>query len=132
MSKSYKNTVNIFGEEKKQLKTIKKIVTQNVPMEEPKEYENCNVYNMAKLFLNEDECKELQERYKRGGEGHGHFKLYLHDIIWEYFKPYREKREYYMQHQDEVREILQNGATKASSVAQPMMETIRKVTGISY
>ncbi len=132
MSKSYNNTVNIFGEEKKQLKTIKKIVTENVPMEAPKEYENCNVYNMAKLFLNEEECKELQERYKRGGEGHGHFKLYLHDVIWEYFKPYREKREYYKAHQDEVRDILDYGATKAKEVALPMIEKIRTVTGIRY
>ena len=132
MSKSYNNTVNIFGEEKKQLKTIKKIVTENVAMEEPKEYENCNVYNMAKLFLNEAECKELQERYKRGGEGHGHFKLYLHDVIWEYFKPYREKREYYQAHQDEVRDILDFGATKAKEIALPMIEKVRNVTGIRY
>ncbi|MEN4052570.1 MULTISPECIES: tryptophan--tRNA ligase [Sulfurimonas] len=132
MSKSYNNTVNIFGDEKKQLKTIKKIVTENVPMEAPKEYENCNVYNMAKLFLNEDECRELQERYKRGGEGHGHFKLYLHDVIWEYFKPYREKRAYYQAHQDEVRDILDFGATKAKEIALPMIEKIRTVTGIRY
>jgi len=132
MSKSYNNTVNIFGEEKKQLKTIKKIVTENVPMEAPKEYEDCNVYNMAKLFLNKDECRELQERYKRGGEGHGHFKLYLHDVIWEYFRPYREKREYYKTHQNEVRDILDIGATKAKDIALPMIEKIRTVTGIRY
>jgi tryptophanyl-tRNA synthetase len=132
MSKSYNNTVNIFGEEKKQLKTIKKIVTENVPMEAPKEYENCNVYNMAKLFLNEDECRELQERYRRGGEGHGHFKLYLHDVIWEYFRPYREKREYYQTHQDEVRQILQDGAKKARTTALEMIEKVRLATGITY
>ena len=132
MSKSYKNTVNIFGEEKKQLKTIKKIVTQNVPMEEPKEYEGCNVYNMAKLFLNENECKELQDRYKKGGEGHGHFKIYLHDVIWEYFRPYREQREYYLNHKDEVKEILQNGANKAKTIAQPMMEKIQQAVGLKY
>lgn len=132
MSKSYNNTVNIFGEEKKQLKTIKKIVTEQVALEAPKEYENCNVYNMAKLFLNEDECRDLQERYKRGGEGHGHFKLYLHDVIWEYFRPYREKREYYKAHQDEVREILNAGAQKAHAVASPLIEKIRTLTGIRY
>jgi tryptophanyl-tRNA synthetase len=132
MSKSYNNTVNIFGEEKKQLKTIKKIVTEQVALEEPKEYENCNVYNMAKLFLNENECQELQERYKRGGEGHGHFKLYLHDVIWEYFRPYREKREYYKNHQDEVRDILNAGAVKAQTVASPLIEKIRTLTGIRY
>ncbi len=132
MSKSYGNTVNIFGEEKKQLKTIKKIVTEAVPMEEPKEYEGCNVYNMAKLFLNSDELLELQNRYTRGGEGHGHFKLYLAEVMWEYFKPYREKREYYLQNQDEVREILRTGAKKAKEVALPMIEKIRSVTGVKY
>ena len=60
MSKSYKNTVNIFGEEKKQLKSIKKIVTEQVSLEEPKEYEDCNVYNMAKLFLHDNGLVELQ------------------------------------------------------------------------
>jgi len=132
MSKSYGNIVNIFGEEKKQLKVIKKIVTENVALEEPKEYENCNVYNMAKLFLNEDECIELQNRYKRGGEGHGHFKLYLAEVIWEYFRPYREKREYFEKHQDEVREILNSGAEKARDIAMPTMEKIRTATGINY
>ncbi len=132
MSKSYGNTVNIFGEEKKQLKVIKKIITENVAMEEPKEYENCNVYNMAKLFLEGDNLIELQERYKRGGEGHGHFKIYLGEVMWEYFKEYRQKREYYMANQGEVREILQLGATKASEAALEMIEKIRSATGIKY
>ena len=132
MSKSYNNTVNIFGEEKKQLKTIKKIVTENVPLEAPKEYENCNVYNMAKLFLNEQECLDLQERYRKGGEGHGHFKLYLHEVIWEYFRPYRERREYFVNNQEEVREILSNGASKAKEAAGEIIEKIRTATGVAY
>ena len=132
MSKSYGNIVNIFGEEKKQMKTIKKIVTQNVALEEPKEYETCNVYNMAKLFLEGDNLKELQERYKRGGEGHGHFKIYLGEVMWEYFREFREKREYFEAHQDEVRDILHVGATKAKEAAMPTIEKIRSVTGISY
>jgi len=132
MSKSYGNIINIFGEEKKQLKTIKKIITEQVALEDPKEYENCNVYNMAKLFLNDDECKELQARYKKGGEGHGHFKLYLAEVMWEYFKEFREKREYYLANQDEVREILRMGADKARESAMPMIEKIRTATGIRY
>jgi len=132
MSKSYKNTVNIFGEEKKQLKTIKKIVTEQVALEDPKEYEGCNVYNMAKLFLEENELLELQERYKKGGEGHGHFKIYLAQVMWEYFREFREKREYYQNNQLEVREILNMGAAKARATAEPMMEKIREVTGIKY
>ena len=132
MSKSYGNIVNIFGEEKKQMKTIKKIVTENVAMEEPKEYKNCNVYNMAKLFLEGDNLIELQERYKRGGEGHGHFKIYLGEVMWEYFREFRDKRKYYENNQDGVREILAMGANKARQTALPMIEKIRDITGIKY
>jgi len=132
MSKSYGNTIPIFSEEKMQSKIIKKIVTEAVPMEDPKEFEGCNVYNIAKLFLDYEERSALQERYKKGGEGHGHFKLYTHDVIWEYFRPYRERREYYEAHQDEVRDILKIGADKASTVAQPIIDKVRSVTGIRY
>ena len=132
MSKSYGNIVNIFGEEKKQMKTIKKIVTENVAMEEPKEYENCNVYNMAKLFLEGNNLVALQERYKKGGEGHGHFKIYLGEVMWEYFREFREKREYYEKNQDEVRKILAKGANKAREIAMPTIEKIRTATGIKY
>jgi tryptophanyl-tRNA synthetase len=132
MSKSYKNTINIFGEEKKQQKVIKKIVTEQVALEEPKEYEGCNVYNISKLFLEGDDLRLLEDRYKKGGEGHGHFKLYLADVIWEYFRPFREKREYFEANQDEVRAILDAGAQKAKAIAQPMMECIQSATGIRY
>lgn len=132
MSKSYGNTVNIFGEEKQQLKTIKKIVTQNVALEDPKEFQRCNVYNIAKLFLNENELVELQNRYKKGGEGHGHFKVYLAEVIWEYFREARQLREYYHNNQDEVREILTQGANKAREVALPMIDKVRSATGIKY
>ena len=132
MSKSYKNTINIFGEEKQQLKVIKKIVTQNVALEEPKEWRDCNVYNIAKLFLDEKGQKELQARYEKGGEGHGHFKLYLAEIIWEYFRPFREKRAYYEAHKDEVKDILAMGAKKAKESALPLIEIIREKTGIRY
>lgn len=132
MSKSYGNTVNIFGEEKQQQKVIKKIVTENVAIEEPKEFEDCNVYNIAKLFLEEKERLALQERYTKGGEGHGHFKLYLSEVIWEYYAPYRQRREFYEAHQDDVRDILQAGAQKARSAAADVIDKVRSAVGIAY
>lgn len=132
MSKSYGNTIPIFSEEKVQSKIIKKIVTEAVPMEDPKEYEGCNVYNIAKLFLDYEQTKALQNRYKQGGEGHGHFKLYTHDVIWEYFRPFRERRAYYEAHQGEVREILARGAQKAREAIGDRMEKIRSLCGIAY
>jgi tryptophanyl-tRNA synthetase len=132
MSKSYGNTINIFGEEKKQLKVIKKIVTASTPLEEPKSYDDCNIYAIAKLFLDEKDLANLRDRYETPGEGYGHFKLYLADVIWEFFKDQREKRAYFEANQNEVRDILKVGADKVREEAMARMEIIRSKTGIIY
>lgn len=46
----------------------------------------------------------------------------LKEKIWSYFEPYREKREYYLNHKDEVRDILKSGAQKARNKAMPIIE----------
>lgn len=130
MSKSYGNTIDIFSDAKTLKKQTSSIVTDSTPLEEPKEWKNCNIYNIAKLFLNEGEQKELQNRYEKGGEGYGHFKMYLNELISKYFKETREKFEYFMNHQEEVYEILDNGAKKAKNEASKNMKIIREVTGI--
>jgi tryptophanyl-tRNA synthetase len=56
----------------------------------------------------------------------------LHDVIWEYFRPYRARREYFENNQDEVREILAFGASKARNIALPVIEKVRSATGIQY
>ncbi len=130
MSKSYGNTINIFTTLKELKKQTGKIVTDSTPLEEPKEWENCNVYKLCNLFMNENELLELQERYKSGKEGYGHFKATLKDKIWEYFSEAREKREYYLAHKDEVKDILNDGAKKARAIASKKMEIIREKVGI--
>jgi len=130
MSKSYGNTIDIFMSEKALKKTTGKIVTQSVPMEDPKEYKDCNVYALCKLFMDNNELLELQERYKRGGEGHGHFKMTLKEKIWDYFSQAREKKEYYLEHKDEVIDILDAGANKARDIASKKLELVRQSVGI--
>jgi len=130
MSKSYGNTIDIFQTEKQLKKTVGKIVTDSTALEDPKEWSTCNVYALAKLFLDEDGLLELQKRYERGGEGYGHFKMYLKELIWDYFKEAREKREHYLNNTNEVYDILDNGAAKASAIAKEKMNIIRDAVGI--
>lgn len=130
MSKSYGNTIDIFLTQKELKKTISKIVTESTPLEEPKDPTSCNVFALAKLFLDNAGQDALCERYRNGGEGHGHFKLYLAELIWEYFAQARDTREYYLKHKDEVYDILEDGAAKARIIAQEKMQTIRDAVGI--
>ncbi|BCX79910.1 tryptophan--tRNA ligase [Campylobacter sp. 19-13652] len=130
MSKSYKNTIDIFCTQKELKKRTSSIVTDSTPLEEPKQWQSCNVYALAKLFLDEAGQAELRARYERGGEGYGHFKAYLAELVWEYFAPAREKYEYFMANQGEIKAILASGAAKAREVALPLIEQIRAKTGI--
>ena len=131
MSKSYKNTIEIFYDNEKALqKRCNKIITDSTPLGEPLEYEGNNVYAIAKLFLDKEAISELQKDYKSGKYGHGHFKKYLKELIWDYFKEAREKREYYLANLNLVEEILANGAARAKEIASKKMEIVRDAVGI--
>lgn len=130
MSKSYGNTIDIFSDAKTLKKQCLSIVTDSTPLEEPKQWENCNVYNIAKLFLDQDGQDELKKRYKEGKEGYGHFKIFLNELIWEYFKTARENFEYYINHQNEVYEILDDGAYRAKKTANEVITKVRSAVGI--
>ena len=130
MSKSYGNAIDLFMDEKPLQKRCNKIVSSSTPLGEPLEWENCNIYNLSALFLDEAQKKELQERYRSGKEGYGHFKKYLKELIWEELAEAREKRAYYLEHMDEVNDILAMGAKKAKSIADAKMEQVRAAIGL--
>ena len=130
MSKSYGNDISIFLDEKPLQKLCNKVVTDSTPMGEPLEYNSCNVYALCSLFLDADGKSELASRYQSGKEGYGHFKKYLKELIWSEFEEAREKRAYYMDHTEEVREILDAGAKKAKAIASEKMKIIRDAVGI--
>ena len=130
MSKSYKNTIDMFGSKKSIKKQVMKIITDSKELDEVKSYESCNVYTLCKLFMNDTELKKLQKRYLTPGEGYGHFKLTLLDKINEHFAPYSQKREYYLNNPKEVKEILTYGASKARKIAQEKMKIIKDAVGL--
>ena len=131
MSKSYDNAIDIFMEtEKKLQKRCNKIISSSTPLGEPLEFDGCNIYNLASLFLDENKKVELQTRYKSGDEGYGHFKKYLKELIWEEFAEAREKRAYYIENPDTVKDILNEGANKMRKIADEKMGSVREAVGI--
>ena len=130
MSKSYGNAIDLFMDAKPLQKRCNKIVSSSTPLGEPLEWENCNIYNLSALFLDEAQKKELQERYRSGKEGYGHFKKYLKELIWEELAEAREKRAYYLAHMDEVNDILAMGAKKAKTIADAKIEQVRAAIGL--
>ena len=130
MSKSYGNTIDMFGTKKGIKKQVMSIVTDSKELHEAKDYTSCNVYKLCELFMNESQLIELQQRYATPGEGYGHFKLSLLEKINEHFEPYAERRQHLLDNPDEVKDILAFGASKARKIASAKMEIIRSTVGL--
>ena len=92
MSKSYGNTIEIFEPEKSVKKKVMRIVTDSTPVEEPKDPDKCNVFALLKLVALEDELADWKNKYRSGGIGYGEAKKRLAELLIEYFKPFRQKR----------------------------------------
>jgi len=130
MSKSYGNDIPIFMDEKPLQKLCNRVVTDSTPLGEPLEPEGNNVYALQSLFLDPSQQAELAQRYRSGDFGYGHFKKELKELIWDAFAEARKRRAYYLDHTDEVREILHAGAVKARKIAQEKMAIVRDAVGI--
>ncbi len=132
MSKSYGNTINIFEDEKPLKKKIMKIVTDSTPVEDPKDPETCSVFALYRLFADPKGIENMRDRYLAGGMGYGEAKKELFELVWEYFRPYREKRKELASDPGSVRDILKNGAEKTRLVALETLDKVRTLTGIAW
>lgn len=130
MSKSYDNTIEIFGKEKETKKKIMRIVTDSTPLEDPKDPETCNVFSLFKLFADDGQRKEMEERYRAGGMGYGDAKKALFELMMETFQPYREKRAELAENMDYVEGVLQKGAERARVEAVKTLKAARQAIGL--
>ena len=130
MSKSYGNTIEIFEPETSVRKKIMRIVTDSVPVEEPKNPEKCNVFALLKLVASSDELNEWENKYRRGGLGYGQAKKRLVELMIDYFKPFRQKRAELENDIGYVKEVLANGAEQAKVVAGETLEKVRQAVGL--
>jgi len=130
MSKSYGNTIDIFGDEKETRKRVMSIVTDSKPVETPKDPAGSTIVQLYSLFASKDELNEMQERFRKGGTGYGDFKKQLFEKLWEYFAPMRKRREELLADKLYVDNVLVRGAQRANEVADDVMTRVRGAVGL--
>ncbi len=130
MSKSYGNTIEIFGDEKATKKKVMSIVTDSQPVEAPKQNLDQNIpLQFLKVFAG-DKAKEVEAKLAAGGYGYGEAKKELLAALLDYFAPYRRKREELAKNRDYVEKVLRDGAARANAVADVTMKKVREAVGL--
>jgi len=131
MSKSYGNTVDIFGDQKSIRKKIMGITMDSRTPDEPKPDAEKNVaLQLLKLVAAPAVSADFENRLRAGGLGYGDLKKALFENYWNYFNEARQRRAELAANPDYVHAVLTDGATKARALAQTVLKRARKACGL--
>lgn len=131
MSKSYNNTIPIFGTDSEVKKAVMSIVTDSKGMNEPKDSKTCHIFALYKLFANAKELAVMEESYENG-VGYGDAKKALLTKILETFAPFQDKHRQLTNQPKKVEEILKEGAEKVRKITLKTLNEVRAATGLKY
>jgi tryptophanyl-tRNA synthetase len=130
MSKSYGNTIEIFGDEKVIRKKIMGIVMDSRTLEEPKADADKNIAIQILNLINPEKGHDEMVRLSAGMYGYGSVKKQLADAYWDYFADARKKRAELAANLDFVNQVLADGAIKARTLADKVLKRARKNCGL--
>jgi tryptophanyl-tRNA synthetase len=131
MSKSYGNSIEVFGDEKAMRKRIMSIVMDSRTPQEPKPDADRNVaLQLLKLVAPKEVGLDFENRLRAGGLGYGDLKKSLFEHYWNYFAEARKKRAELVANPDYVNQVLSDGAIKARTLAQTVLKRARKASGL--
>ena len=130
MSKSYNNTIPLFATEKELYSAIMRIVTNSQGVQEPKDPDASQIYQLYKLFATEEEQAALAARYRAGGMGWGEAKEELFRVAKRLLAPMKQRYDELTANPVILDEILAKGAEKARVIAAQTVKRFRKAAGI--
>ena len=131
MSKSYGNTIEIFGDEKVIRKKVMSIVTDTRTPAEPKpDAEKNTAIQLLKLVAPPDVAKDFESRLRAGGLGYGDLKKALFEHYWNYFASARKKRAELAANLSYVNDVLRKGSERARAVATQVLKRAKKASGL--
>tara|TARA_Y100000590_G_C15691857_1_gene1003699 strand:- start:1647 stop:2231 length:585 start_codon:yes stop_codon:yes gene_type:complete len=129
MSKSYKNIIPIFSEEKALRKVIMKIQTNSLEPGEPKDTSDSNIFEIYQAIGSKEKVNELQKLYQEGISW-SEAKEILFEELNSFLKPFKSEYEKIVKDKSFVERTLLEGSEKALSVSEPIIKEIRQALGI--
>jgi len=129
MSKSYNNYIWLLDDEKVILKKVKQIPTDTKTVEESKDPDTCNVYNICKLFLTAEEDVALRARYAAGGLSYKEAKDYLYEKIMAFIAPIQAR--YAQINEQEILDLLSQNGKKVNLIAEAKIKEVYKKVGFA-
>jgi tryptophanyl-tRNA synthetase len=132
MSKSYNNHIELFCSDEDLKKRVMSIVTDSASPEEKKNPDENNIYKIHRLFLNDEENRDLRAKFENGGYGYKQAKEELLATLMKWREGKKEKYDELVSNPSFIFSLLKEGGEQARKKAEEKMEIVRKQVGLSY
>ena len=134
MGKSLGNAIYLVDDEDTINKKIMAAITDpnKIKKDDPANPDICMVYYYHKLVNNNENLNTICSECKKGSRGCVQCKKELIEKMNEFLKPIKEKRKYYEQHPELVKEILDKGTKNAQAKAKEQMKKVKEAMKIDY
>ena len=129
MSKSYGNTIQLFGTPKQLQKAINKIKTNLLEPGEPKDPDDSTVFQVWCAFADEAERVQMRQDFA-DGIAWGEAKKLLFERVNDELVPAREIYDRLMANPEEVEAILKQGAERLRPQGAALLEKVRHAVGL--
>lgn len=126
MSKSYRNTIDIFTTDQALRKQVMRIKTDSLPLESPKNPATCTIFKLYEMIATAAEIDMMRAQYRAGNYGYGQAKACLYEKLLSSFAPERQRYDSYMNHPETITTVLEAGEHKARRVARQKLDLVRK------
>lgn len=130
MSKSYKNTIPLFLDEKPLLKLINKIKTNLLEPGEPKQPDDSTVFQLWAAFASAEETARMRREFE-AGIAWGEAKKQLFELINSELAGARDQYKRLMNDPAYIESVLVRGAERARQHSSVMMQKVRAAVGIA-
>lgn len=143
MSKSLGNGIYLSDTSEDVYKKVMSMYTDpnHIRIEDPGKVEGNMVFTYLDVFANDEQISkyseyktldEMKRAYQNGGLGDVKIKKVLYNVLEETLIPIREKRKYYEEHIELVKDILKKGTKNANIKANNTLKEVKKAIMIDY
>lgn len=130
MSKSYNNTIPLFGSDEEIDRAVMSITSDSTPKGEPLDPVTDITFKLHERF-SKDQLEELRKRYLKGDIGYKESKEILATNIKNLVGPMREKYNALLNNPGKIQKILEKGGKRAKKVAEKKMKEVKNAVGVT-
>ena len=134
MSKSYGNTIGLREDPEEVAKKLRAMQTDpaRVRRSDPGDPDKCPVWDLHKIYSNEETKEWVQQGCRSAGIGCLDCKKPLIEKVVEEIATIRKRAQEYEDNPDLVRGIIDEGCEKAREAARQTLNDVREAMGLNY